>query len=395
MSFFLDLSKIKEASGNIADAYIVFVSTVVEKMAKDENFKKNIQDASAYIDSVAKVIKATASSSTEFRKLVDNVAEIKGLKDIAAGKEGNYAELYVKSLIYLATKINESKVNFALANQHMILANQFMKNCVTASIHLKAIMANLEEIKGLAAYEKKLGQFTGSISKMNEIGKMEFTDGMNMVMFLQQSVTAANYLKAIHDIMNDTNMTKAIHTFVNNIQTLSSNDTSTKMSESSRTMGLFTKDLATFRNSLNVTKTQTVEFTVSVNNAVESIRSLDNAIFSREKKRNKSLQEFNELIQNIATSVEALSDKIEKLDKNQILENFKGIKDLLTMASGRTPEETKPANAPKTTTQAVQNTPEEKTPMVVQQPQKIFDNTIIEFRFDNVQFTGIATTKDY
>lgn len=396
VAFFLDLTKIKDASVNIAKAYITFVSTVVEEMNNNENFKKNIADASSYIADVAKVIKATATSSKEFKELITNVSEIKGLSDIASGKSGNYAELYVKSLVYIAKMINEADVNFALANQTMIIANAFLKNCISGSSMLKDIMNNLAEIKSLSAYETKLGQFTGSMNKLNEIGSLEFNDGTMMVQFLQQSVMAAHQLKMIYDVMSDNNMTKAIHTFVNNIQTLSSTDTSDKMTTASRNMGLFAEDLTTFRNTLSVTKTETISFTASVNSAITSIRNLDNAILSREKKRNESLKEFSDLIQNIATSVDNLSDKIEKLDKNQILENFKGIRDLLSLASGNVPASSGTQTA-LAATQTVQKT-EEKKPetQVIQQP-KIFGDggTIVEFRFDNIQFTGIATTKDY
>lgn len=396
VAFFLDLTKIKDASVNIAKAYITFVSTVVEEMNNNENFKKNIVDASTYIADVAKVIKATATSSKEFKELITNVSEIKGLSDIASGKSGNYAELYVKSLVYIAKMINEADVNFALANQTMIIANAFLKNCISGSSMLKDIMNNLAEIKSLSAYETKLGQFTGSMNKLNEIGSLEFNDGMMMVQFLQQSVMAAHQLKMIYDVMSDNNMTKAVHTFVNNIQTLSSTDTSDKMTTASRNMALFSEDLTTFRNTLSVTKTETISFTASVNSAITSIRNLDNAILSREKKRNESLKEFSDLIQNIATSVDNLSEKIEKLDKNQILENFKGIRDLLSLASGNVPA----SSGTQTTlaaTQTVQKT-EEKKPetQVIQQPKMFGDGgTIVEFRFDNIQFTGIATTKDY
>lgn len=392
--FFLDLTKIKDASVNIATAYVTFLSTLVEQMQKDEKFKENIMNASSYIKQVTTVIKETASSSSEFKKLVDNVYEIKGLSDIAKGKAGNPAELFINSLVYLATKITEAKVNFALANETMILANAFLKSCTQGTVHLKNIMTNLDEIKGLSSYETKMAQFSGSISALNALSTLEFGEGMTMVAYLQQSVIAANQLKMIYNIMEDKNMADAVHKFVNNIQTLSSTDTSAKMSEASRNMGLFTQDLNIFSTSLNATRSTTIEFTVSVNNAVTSIRSLDNAIFSREKKRNQSLKEFNELIQNIANSVESLSDKIEKLDKNQILENFKGIRDLLTLATGETPKEPQKRTEKNGTNGIFRREKTDGQPVVVQQPQKLFDNTIIEFRFDNVQFTGIANTKD-
>ena len=90
-----------------------------------------------------------------------------------------------------------------------------------------------------------------------------------------------------------------------------------------------------------------------------------------------------ELIHNIADSVEKLSDKIESLDKNKILENFKGIVDLLKVAESTTGTGTTKTtgNAPATRVVSEQ---------VVTQPAKIFENTIIEFRFDNTHFTGIA-----
>lgn len=289
----------------------------------------------------------------------------------------------MNTLIYLGNRIIKSDVNFGLANQEMIYAQQFLTTSKEVSALLKELLNNLSETKNLANYNKYLTNFSGAISKLSETASMDVSQTNSLIPFMMQMNNAAKQLKILEETINSGDITKAVNKFINDINVLTKEQMDTKMKSSEMSLQSFASQLKVFNHEVSVTNTDVNSFSVSMDRASQAFQKFDKVLIEQEEKRNKALKQFGELIHNIADSVEKLSDKIESLDKNKILENFKGIVDLLKVAESTTGTGTTKTtgNAPATRVVSEQ---------VVTQSAKIFENTIIEFRFDNTHFTGIA-----
>lgn len=375
--FYLDLNKIGEASEKIASAYIIFIDTLVTKLDGKTDFGLAVEKASEYMQTASQVVKQSASGAASLAELLKTLEQTKGLSDIAAGKPGNLAIMFVDALTNFAGAFIAADVNFELAHQKMDDARRFLTVAKEAGALFSDLMNSLSGANGLSNYSKIVSNYTGAIKMLSSAEGPDKMYTENLLPFLQQTLTAASHLQQIEHIMGTGDVSKAVNKFIKDINMLASKEISGKLETSKTSMGLFSVEMQNMTTVITQTNLEMSKFAASVERASTALQDFDKAVLAQEKKRNDALREFGAIVKDIATSMETLSSKIESLDKNKILENFRGIVDLLKVSDADSNPKTGGART------AAQSVP-------VVAPQKIFENSIIEFKFDNVHFTGIA-----
>lgn len=376
--FYLDLDKIGSASEKIADAYTIFINTLITKLDTTSDFAKNAEKAAGYMKYANQVVEHSASGAKTLSELIKTLEQIKGLSDIASGKPGNVAINFVNALTHFAGSFVAADVNFELAHQKMIQARNFLNVSKEASLLFKEIIDALSGTGRQQGYSMYINNYNEAINKLAGASFESNFDNNNLIPFLSQTVTAANQLRELEHIMGTGDITKAVNRFINDISVLTSKEVTGKLETSNASIGLFTVELHKMTTTISTTNTEVNQFAASIERASTALQNFDKAMLESEKRRNEALKEFGAIVKDIANSMEQLTDKIEALDENKILSNFKGIVELLRVADA----------GPETGIKKTGNAPQTAQPVVA--PQKIFDNSIIEFRFDNVQFTGIA-----
>ena len=173
--------------------------------------------------------------------------------------------------------------------------------------------------------------------KLKTIRKINVKDISNVLPYMKEIVSIAKTMKKLDEAMSDADMTKSCIKFIKDIEILTQEGISSKVSNSRKALGIFGKDLGIFTSKVIITNKNVIKFSKSMSAATKSFKTLDSAILNREKQRNDALKKMSTLFNEIADSVEKLSKQIESLDKNKILNNFKGIAELLELAKKNAP----------------------------------------------------------
>ena len=220
------------------------------------------------------------------------------------------------------------------------------------------------------------------------------------------TIRIATYLKQLHDIMNDVEMTEAVLKFVKNIELLTENSVAERASRSRQSLVKFYTDLKQFTVVVYKSEKQFIKFSKSVDKTREALNNLDKIIIDKERKRNESLDKFANMIQKIADAVNNLREEIESLDENKILKNFDTIRELIETAKEMDKGSANKDNKTESSEQTTQSTKTniQQTSQTGKQNQKDGSNVavaipapvkqLVTFTFANTSFTGTMETRN-
>lgn len=223
------------------------------------------------------------------------------------------------------------------------------------------------------------------------------------VQYMKKVNDIADELNDLEEKMNASDLTDACLKFIRDIEILTGNDIRSRADSSRRSLNTFSASLRAFNRVIVESTVKFKRFTASVTNAKKSLEKLDDVILKNEEKRNASLKKMGELIQGIADAVNSLRTEIENLDENKILRNFRAIQELLEEAKrGNDNNEERPQNNQN------QNNQNQRTGLFGNNRQNNQNNnqnvqvipvnarnqkTIVQFTFENVQFSGWMENK--
>lgn len=86
--------------------------------------------------------------------------------------------------------------------------------------------------------------------------------------------------------MNNSEMTKACLKFIKDIEILTQDDVVSKVDNSRKALNVFGRDLTKFNVVVEKTTKTTIKFTNNMKKATDALSELDDAILTRENKRN-------------------------------------------------------------------------------------------------------------
>ena len=287
----------------------------------------------------------------------------------------------------------------------------FMKNMNKISETIKKVGNNLEDLehinKSCATIVECMQIFD---DKRLVIKNIDDEDIKKALPFMKITNRIAEYLKELHDIMNDIEMTEAVLKFVQNIELLTENKVAERAARSRQSLVKFYTDLKQFTVIVHKSEKQFIKFSKSVDKTREALNNLDNVIIEKERKRNESLDKFANMIQKIADAVNDLREQIESLDENKILKNFDTIRELIETArsmnrensadnSNRTNQTTPDTSRTQTNgTQRTQNLSGTQdqgrtgSDISVAIPAPV--KQLVTFTFANTSFTGTMETRN-
>lgn len=240
--------------------------------------------------------------------------------------------------------------------------------------------------------------------KMEAIKKITVDDISNVLPYVKKLVDIAKQLQKLTDVMKNADMMNACQQFIRDLEILTQSSLNKRVDASRRMLGIFGQEIAKFTVTIENSEKAVVKFVATMKKGEDSFKKLDDAILKREKQRDASLKRLSEYIDKVAASIENMSEKINALDKDRLIDTWSGIASLLRAA-----EETGRAMAPKAssiqnnTTNPVQNTPGNN-----QSVSKTTNNTtnnhnyvgsqsgtqtMVEFRFQNTILNGFMTTR--
>ena len=205
------------------------------------------------------------------------------------------------------------------------------KQANTVASNLASILKTLDGIKQLSVSDLLTTQFVTAIEILGKT-RTDMQSLSRTILFVRQANQIAKELVRLEKIMNSSEMTKACLKFIKDIEILTQDDVVSKVDNSRKALNVFSRDLTKFNVVVEKTTKTTIKFTNNMKKATDALTELDEAILTREKKRNESLQTFSKLIDNMTTSVKNLKSQIESLDENKILQNFESISAMLELA---------------------------------------------------------------
>lgn len=329
--FRLDSRTISSTAVRIANAYILFIKTLINKMEADADFKKRVKNASSYISDVSKVATQASNGATSLTNLMNKLKDVKGLKLAADGSKDSLTMQLVNSLIHLADGIVEGSTNYKFAKDDFTTCAAMTKQANTVASNLASILKTLDGIKQLSVSDLLTTQFVTAIEILGKT-RTDMQSLSRTILFVRQANQIAKELVRLEKIMNSSEITKACLKFIKDIEILTQDGVVSKVDNSRKALNVFGRDLTKFNVVVEKTTKTTIKFTNNMKKATDALTELDEAILRREKKRNESLQTFSKLIDNMTTSVKNLKSQIESLDENKILQNFESISAMLELA---------------------------------------------------------------
>lgn len=161
--FRLNSRTISSTAVRIANAYILFIKTLINKMEADADFKKRVKNASSYISDVSKVATQASKGATSLTNLMNKLKDVKGLKLAADGSKDSLTMQLVNSLIHLSDGIVEGSTNYKFAKDDFTTCAAMTKQAHTVASNLASILKTLDGIKQLSVSDLLTTQFVTAI----------------------------------------------------------------------------------------------------------------------------------------------------------------------------------------------------------------------------------------
>ena len=239
--------------------------------------------------------------------------------------------------------------------------------------------------------------------KMASIKKITVNDISNVLPYVKKLVDIAKQLQKLTDVMKNADMLKACQQFIKDLEILTQSSLNKRVDGSRRMLGIFGQEVSKFTVTIEKSEKAVIKFVGTMKKGEDSFKRLDNAILKREKQRDESLKRLSEYIDKVAASIENMSEKINGLDKDKLVNTWAGVASLLRAAeeSGRSmvPSTTQTQNTTTSTNQSnpnnikdVSNTTTNTTNNHNYLGRQNSRQTMVEFRFQNTILNGFMTT---
>lgn len=239
--------------------------------------------------------------------------------------------------------------------------------------------------------------------KMESIKKITVNDISNVLPYVNKLVDIAKQLQELTKVMKNANMLNACQQFIKNLEILTQSSLNNRVDGSRRMLGIFGQEVSKFTVTIEKSQKTVIKFVGTMKKGEDSFKRLDNAILKREKQRDESLKRLSEYIDKVAASIENMSEKINGLDKDKLVNTWSGVASLLRAAeqSGRSmvPSTTQTQNTTTPTKQGnlnnikdVSNTTNNTTNNHNYLGKQNSRQTMVEFRFQNTILNGFMTT---
>ena len=253
-------------------------------------------------------------------------------------------------------------------------------------------------------------EYTISKDNLARIKDIDPKEIESVIPYTSSLIKIAANLNDLTKAMKNADMTNACTQFIKDIEVLTQPQLADRANASRRALNMFGTDLTKFTKVVVHSEKKFVTFTSKMNKAESALKKFDKTLVDNERKRNKALEDFAKMVDGMAASIEKLSEKIETLDKNKIIENFQGIKELLELtnsvsgSAAQTPQSQQMPNAsnaiPAASYYGLKNAPTQNQATAgssqvfyPQIPQKRKTQRIT-MQFANTHFDGFITTED-
>lgn len=383
---------IQTISKNIAKAFVDFITIISNNLSAKENMEKynKIQSTAKIVMQVMGTIKKAVDS---LQKIINAMTDDQG-NVLSQGNE--VATKFTFVLTQLATYFSISSKIFETSIQGTKDAKKFVDGTYQ-------VVGVYRKIINQLTYDDKVKPSSivssfGSILTKMETQMRSLSNNSEKVNFQTSRQFMDLYLeiaKKMIYISREMNRQKQlglhIDMFINNIKRLTSPEINRNMNVTSGSLRTYTSRLKTFTSQIQVTTSKVEIYTTKLESARKALKALDDQIINNEKKRNASLQEFANKVNNIATAVDRMRFAFESLDENAILNRFDGIRALLDLITTNTPSNT---NTPQGNTQQHQVTQQGNRNVTqqrgVQQPNRP-GNTSNNYYGNNIPMQGRVT----
>jgi len=176
-------------------------------------------------------------------------------------------------------------------------------------------------------------EYTISKDNLARIKDIDPKEIESIIPYTSSLIKIAANLNDLTKAMKNADMTNACTQFIKDIEVLTQPQLADRANASRRALNMFGTDLTKFTKVVVHSEKKFVTFTSKMNKAESALKKFDKTLVDNERKRNKALEDFAKMVDGMAASIEKLSEKIETLDKNKIIENFQGIKELLELTN--------------------------------------------------------------
>lgn len=239
--------------------------------------------------------------------------------------------------------------------------------------------------------------------KMESIKKITVNGISNVLPYVNKLVDIAKQLQELTKVMKNADMLNACQQFIKNLEILTQSSLNNRVDGSRRMLGIFGQEVSKFTVTIEKSQKTVIKFVGTMKKGEDSFKRLDNAILKREKQRDESLKRLSEYIDKVAASIENMSEKINGLDKDKLVNTWSGVASLLRTAeeSGRSmvPSATQTQNTTTPTKQSnlnnikdVSNTTNNTTNNHNYLGKQNSRQMMVEFRFQNTILNGFMTT---
>ena len=337
-TFQLNPDTVGGAAIKIANAYMNFITTLVNSLQSNSELEKSVTTISGTMKSIAEITKTSATGANNLGALLKTIAECKELDAVANDADNNIASQFVKAII----NVNNGLVSLAVYDYKAIKATAVdsanaLASIYTATKNLNAVFSTLDQIKNLSDYEKMCNSLVESLNILVNV-QAPVHDFSAFVQYMSRVDIVTRGLAKLEKIMSSANMVDACTRFVKNLAILTDPSVYSSVQKTSASMIEFGKDLDIFTVQVDKTRGRTIRFTASVDKARKAIEELDDRLVKHEKQRNETLTKMSEMFNKVAESISNVSSSIENLDENKILDNFKNIARLLDESNRRADE---------------------------------------------------------
>ena len=437
-----DAQKFKDTATTVSKSFTDFVNTIYNAFSK---YEIDVTEYESYVEKQSTAWGFSNKETTKFKEktvkknkvgiLLNNLADV-GILVAAVGdltnlvldiaekknfdKVANTASIMSKSFTdFISTmcdKLGSDSIEAKLENTTKNLDN--IKKLISSFKNPYNEMSSIFSDKKYSEFsientEKLFSVIEYTISQDN-LSRIKNVDPKEIESIIPYTSTLNKIAKNLNDLtkaMKNADMTNACTQFIKDIEILTQPQLANKANASRRALNMFGTDLTKFTKVVVHSEKKMVTFTGKMNKAETALKKFDNTLVNNERKRNKALEEFARMVDGMATSIEKLSEKIESLDQNKIIENFQGIKDMLELANNNSTNTNQPADnintswfgvvpktsitkSPNQTSKTAQTQRNAGSNSVIYQPVPKRKSQRITMQFANTHFDGFITTED-
>ena len=371
---------IKQMAEGIAHAFTSFISIIADEFSRDDN-KKKYESLLKISDTIKKVMEKIKKIVKSFSDIIKSMA---GMTNNENETQGNInAEIYggdfngnmpqmqssqnkkptlenapyyagvlsnaLVSFLNIFTKTNFSVDNLKKTKETATALDKCLKSIKDGVKTFKDVLDNLDQEPDktrtlIEGFDSNLNLVTENIK--TELEKAQDINFIKLMTMLSGYLNLATVFTQLKKVLEKGNTSEYVKNFIDNLKTLTSADMSNSMKSSGGPLKLYTNRLKEFTNQVQVTTSKVKIYVTTMERATKAMKSFDDEIINKEKKRNEALDALSERITKISNAVYDLtnavydmSDAFEYVNETDILSMFKGTQDLIEKVTGITQSE--------------------------------------------------------